>query len=143
MVQELLDMQTGRVYRRAGGGEWEQQFVDAGGKVAALLANAPYVRAMADGSKVVSGSKILSMENLEAVMFVDSDMRSLIGRSFNQMYDSIALMNGDWSNSGQLIFGAVYDASSMTVNVRAVPYGKGTAPQGKVTVRINYIISAR
>ena len=136
-------MQTGRMYRRVDGGEWEAPFVDGEGELAALLGNAPYVRAMANGSKVVSGSKILSMDGLEAVMFGDSEMRALIGRSFNQMYDSIALMNGDWSNSGQLIFGAVYDASSKTVNVRSVPYGKGTAPQGKVTVRINYIIAVK
>lgn len=136
-------MQTGRVYRRVDDGEWEAAYVDDEGALAALLGNAPYVRAMANGSKVVCGSKILSMENLEAVMFKNSEMASIIGREFNQMYDSIALMNGDWSNSGQLIFGAVYDASSKTVNVRAVPYGKGTAPQSKITVRINYIIATK
>ena len=143
MVQELLDMQTGRVYRRVDGGEWEAPFHDDDGKLEALIGNAPYVRAMANGSKVVSGTKILSMENLEAVLFENSEMKSLIGRSFSQVTDSIALMNGDWSNSGQLIFGAVYDANSKTVNARSVPYGGGTAPQGKITVRINYIIAAK
>lgn len=108
-----------------------------------LSSHAPYVRAMRAGSRLVSGSKILSMTNLEAVMFSEDQMRSLIGRSFDQAYDSIALMNGDWSNSGQLIFGAVYDVDSKTVNVRAVPYGNGSAPQGTITVRINYIIAAR
>lgn len=135
-------MQTGRVYRRVDSGEWEAAFVDGEGELAALLGNAPYVRAMANGSKVVSGSKIITINGMQAMLFSDTQMRSLIGRSFNNEVDGIALANGDWNSFPDLVFGAVYDPAGKTMNVKAINWGTGANPQS-ATVRINYIISAK
>lgn len=97
---------------------------------------------MANGSKVVSGSKIITISGMQATLFSDTQMRSLIGRSFNNESDGIALANGDWNSYGDLVFGAVYDTAGKTMNVKALNWSTNANPQS-ATVRINYIISAR
>lgn len=142
MVQELLDMQTGRVYRRAGDGEWEEQFVDEGGEVAALLGNAPYVRAQAATSKLATGSVVVNFSNSWGTLFNDSIVRSLIGRSFNQATDCVTVMNGDKNARQDASLTPVYNAATKEVNLRAIE----AAPSGNIivsgAVRINYALLA-
>lgn len=142
MVQELLDMQTGRVYRRAGDGEWEEQFVDEGGEVAALLGNAPYVRAQASNMRLYTYSAIVSVAGSQCVLLSDAQIRGIIGRSFNVSNDCAAVMNGDWDNSGHAMVCAVYDSSSKSLNMRCKEYGTNSSDING-TMRINIVIATR
>lgn len=124
MIQELLDLATGKVYRRTlPGGEWETPrrvgetvpIADGGtgassvaGAVAALgltsvKGNAPYVRSVSPSTlKVKTGSSVLTLKNSYGTLFTPSQMTSLLGRAFNQETDAVLVMNGD--NSAKLGF---------------------------------------
>lgn len=124
MIQELLDLATGKVYRRTlPGGEWETPrrvgetvpIADGGtgatsvaGAVAALgltsvKGNAPYVRSISPSTlKVKTGTSVLTFKGSYGTLFTPSQMTSLLGRAFNQATDAVLVMNGD--NSAALGF---------------------------------------
>lgn len=120
MVQELIDLSTGKVWRRTlPDGEWSTSLVD----------NGPYVRAMRDGSKLAVISKVIAVSNgVCANALSDSEIKSLIGRSFNRDTDGIAFANGDVSNGGDLILGATFNQLTNGFRAYVVPAAGTQAP---------------
>ena len=90
-------MQTGRVYRRVDGGEWES-----------LFDNAPYVSAQVDGMKIYRGSKIVTFTSSWSTLFEPDDVSALIGRPYDQANDVVLVTNGD--NGTQL--GAIFASAA-------------------------------
>lgn len=128
MVQELLDLSTGKVWRRTlPDGEWSTNLVD----------NGPYVRAPSESSRIVTGTKVVNFAGTDgvAVLFNESQMESLIGRWFNTNRDCISLMNGDGTAVAKISFLAIYDGTARVI--RALAVGK-TALNG--SARVNYTI---
>lgn len=137
MIQELLDLATGKVYRRTlPDGEWETPrragetvpIADGGtgatsvaGAVAALgltsvKGNAPYVRSISPSTlKVKTGSTVVTFANSRGQLFTTAQMTSLLGRAFNQSTDVVLVMNGDNdAKSGFLVCASSYsDGSTM------------------------------
>lgn len=136
MIQELLDLATGKVYRRTlPGGEWETPrrvgetvpIADGGtgatsvsGAVAALgltsvKGNAPYVRSINPSTlKVKTGSSVLTFKGSYGTLFTPSQMTSLLGRAFNQATDAVLVMNGDNSASLGFLVSAASHSDGLT-----------------------------
>lgn len=163
MVQELLDLSTGKVYRRTlPGGEWETPrrvgetvpIADGGtgatSVAGALMAlglktlkdNSPYVRAQASSMRLYTYSAIVSVVDSQCVLLSDTQIRGIIGRSFNVSTDCAAVMNGDWDNLGQAMVCAVYDQSSKSLNMRCKEYGIDSSNING-TMRINVVIATK
>lgn len=107
-----------------------------------LKGNAPYVRAQASSMRLYTYSVIVSVANSQCVLLNDAKIRSIIGRSFEVSTDCVALMNGDWDNSGQAMVCAVYDQHSKCLNMRCKEYGTNNSGING-TMRINIIIATR
>ena len=143
MVQELLDMNTGRVYRRVGGGEWEEQFVDTGGKVASLLANAPYVRS--SGSTIIyRGTNVVTISNSSAILMTDASVRSIIGRKIDNTRDVVLAASGDSASSaGWCLLNTVISANDGNIIVLTARQSGAEAQSSMSgTARVNWAIVA-
>ena len=106
--------------------------------------NGPYVKSQASTTKVVLGSKVVNFPaNTDwAVMFTDSQYRSLVGRSFSQSYDVVTTMNGDDGANGTFMFYAAYRPSDKAIIIKARQYGTNDAHCNGLA-RVNYAIVAR
>lgn len=107
-----------------------------------LKDNGPYVRAQASNMHLYTYSAIVSVADSQCVLLSNAQIQGIIGRSFNVSTDCVALMNGDWDNSGQAMVCAVYDQSSKSINMRCKEYGPNSSDING-TMRINIIIATR
>lgn len=160
MIQELLDLATGKVYRRTlPDGEWETPrrvgetvpIADGGtgansvaGAVAALgltsiKGNSPYVRSINPSTlKVKTGSTVVAFGNSNATLFTAAQLTSLLGRGFNQATDVVLVMSGDAdAQGGQLMSSATYVNGTTQVYARYRGSSDGDA-QGPG--RINWVV---
>lgn len=128
MVQELLDLSTGKVWRRTlPDGEWSTSLVD----------NGPYVRSRLDGARLITGTLVLQFSNSWATLFTESQYKALVGRWFSNSYDCITVMNGDvGAGSPRVAFTAEYDGTNKVIHVIAAG---ATINAG---MRVNYAIHA-
>lgn len=160
MIQELLDLATGKVYRRTlPGGEWETPrrvgetvpIADGGtgatsvaGAVAALgltsvKGNAPYVRSVNPSTlKVKTGTTVVTFGNSNATLFTASQMTSLLGRAFNQATDAVLVMSGDGdAQTGQLMSASTYINGTTQVYAR---YRGSSDIDAQGPGRINWVV---
>lgn len=113
--------------------------VDALG-LTSLKGNAPYVRAQVSGMRVYRGSKIVTITDSWSTVFTGSEIKSFIGRSFDQTRDAVLVMNGD--NTAQLgVMMATAAHSDGTVRLYTKRWD---TPSGQVsgTARVNWVYVA-
>lgn len=112
------------------------------GKVGPLSSKAPYVRSKSSSARLTTGTSVVTFVQGWCTLLNDARIRSLIGRSFDQARDCIAVMNGDKDVQEDAVVSAVFNATSKEINLRAVkviPTGV-TAVSGPM--RINYILAS-
>ena len=108
-----------------------------------LKDNGPYVRAQAETSRIVTGTVVVSFANSWCTLLSDASIRSLIGRSFNQATDCIAVMNADKNVQQDASLSPVFNATSKEINVRAIEVAPSAVYVVSGSMRINYALLAR
>lgn len=110
--------------------------------LASIYTNAPYVKSKSSSARLVTGTSVITFTQGWSTLLNDTGIRTLVGRSFDQARDSIAVMNGDKTVQEDAIISAVFNATSKEINLRAVvvsPMTNIIAVSGPM--RINYILA--
>lgn len=90
--------------------------------------------------RVYRGSKIVTITDSWSTVFTGSEIRSLIGRSFDQTRDAVLVMNGD--NTAQLgVMMAASAHSDGTVRLYTEMWGT-SSEQISGTARVNWVYVA-
>lgn len=100
--------------------------------------NAPYVKAQLDVVKIYRGTKVVNFSGSWSTLFTIDEMTQLLGRLYNDAFDSVYVMNGDnTSQLGTMITCAAH--SDGTIRLYAKQWG---ASNEEITgeARINYIV---
>lgn len=80
-----------------------------------VVGNSPYVRSRSPSNlRVWTGSKVVTVTDSWGTVLNQSEIRSLLGRNFNQGTDAVFVMNGDNSAKLGQIMGAASHSDGMT-----------------------------
>lgn len=79
------------------------------------------------------GTRVVSADSGEALLFNDSTFREYFGRSFDFTRDAVVVMNGDGSANGGYIGCSAYYSGSKNIWVGGSSISRGP-------LRINYVV---